>query len=129
MGALAEARAGTAGWIRLCPAGEVSEGLARGFDPLGEDRDTVFVVRQAGALHAWRNSCPHIPGAPMAWRKDAYMSGDGTRIVCSAHGARFLPGSGLCVQGPCRGESLTPVPLRVDERGEIHIYYDKSEEQ
>lgn len=121
-------RTGTAGWVRLCPGNEVLEGQSRGFDLLGRKQDTVFVVRQAGTLYAWRNSCPHIPGVPMAWRKDAYMNGDGTRVVCNAHGARFLPDSGLCVQGPCRGDSLTPVPLRVDEQGEIHVHYDKNEE-
>lgn len=47
----------------------------------------------------------------MAWRKDAYLSGDRRHVVCSAHGAHFDIASGLCTLGPCVGESLTPVAL------------------
>jgi nitrite reductase/ring-hydroxylating ferredoxin subunit len=55
----------------------------------------------------------------MAWRKDAYMSADGSRIVCHAHGAEFLPDTGLCVRGPCLGKRLSPVPIAVDGSGDV----------
>jgi nitrite reductase/ring-hydroxylating ferredoxin subunit len=45
-------------------------------------------VRRGEQLHAWRDACPHFGDTPMAWRKDAYLNGDATRIVCHAHGAR-----------------------------------------
>lgn len=38
------------------------------------------------------------------------MSADGSKIICYAHGAQFLPQNGLCVYGPCIGERLTAVP-------------------
>ncbi len=107
--------------MRLCHLSELPEGGCRGFDPRGEGRDTMFVVRRGDALHAWRDACPHWEGAPMAWRKDAYLSGDRQHIVCHAHGARFDIASGLCLQGPCVGQSLTPVPLLVAEDGEIRL--------
>lgn len=90
----------------------IGEGRARGFDPDDTGQDSVFVVRYRGTLRAWRNACPHVDGAPMAWRKDAYMNAAGTHIVCAAHGALFDPDSGDCVQGPCLGRRLTPVELR-----------------
>lgn len=111
---------------RLCHIDELPEGEARGFDPLGQGRDTVFVVRRQG-LHAYRNACPHWQGAPMAWRKDAYLSGDGRYIVCHAHGARFEIATGLCVLGPCVGESLVPVALVQTTTGEIHLAHDNEE--
>jgi nitrite reductase/ring-hydroxylating ferredoxin subunit len=100
--------------LRLCAEAEleaIGEGRARGFDPRGSGHDSVFVLRYRGALHAWRNACPHIDGAPMAWRKDAYLNAAGTQIVCAAHGAAFEPDTGLCVLGPCVGRRLTPVQL------------------
>ena len=105
--------------LRLCQAAEIAEGRARGFDLKDRGQDTVFVVRSHGVLRAWRNACPHIDGAPMAWRKDAYMSADGSRIVCHAHGAEFLPDTGLCVRGPCLGKRLSPVPIAVDGSGDV----------
>ena len=57
----------------------------------------------------------------MAWRKDAYLNGDCSRIVCSAHGAQFDIATGLCLLGPCLGQSLTRVPLAVDTDGNVFL--------
>lgn len=107
--------------VRLCRADEIGEGQSRGFDPHASGEDMMFVVRWSGVLQAWRNACPHVDGAPMAWRKDAYLNADGTRIVCHAHGAEFLPDSGTCVQGPCIGKRLTAVPVVIDARGDLWV--------
>jgi nitrite reductase/ring-hydroxylating ferredoxin subunit len=107
--------------VRLCRANAIGEGQSRGFDPHESGEDTMFVVRWGGVLQAWRNACPHVDGAPMAWRKDAYLNADGTRIVCHAHGAEFLPDSGTCVRGPCIGKRLTAVPIVIDARGDLLV--------
>jgi nitrite reductase/ring-hydroxylating ferredoxin subunit len=98
----------------------VPEGSARGFDPAGKGRDTVFLVRRAG-LRAYRDECPHWAGTPLPWRKDAYLNGSGTRIVCSAHGAQFEIETGMCVLGPCVGESLIALPVKVTPQGDVLI--------
>lgn len=100
-------------------ASDLPEGSARGFDPQAAGRDAFFVVRHEGRLHAWRNACPHVDGAPMAWRRDAYLSADGRLIVCAAHGARFDIASGVCVLGPCVGQALTPVRVAVTAEGDV----------
>ena len=112
--------AGSAALLRLCRADEIGEAQSRGFDPDAEGQDSLFVVRWQGQLHGWRNACPHIDGAPMAWRRDAYLNAEGTRIVCHAHGAEFVPDTGLCVQGPCRGERLSRLELVVID-GELFV--------
>jgi nitrite reductase/ring-hydroxylating ferredoxin subunit len=98
----------------------VPEGSARGFDPAGTGRDTVFLVRRAG-LRAYRDECPHWAGTPLPWRKDAYLNGRGTRIVCSAHGAQFEIETGMCVLGPCVGEALIALPVTVTPQGDVLI--------
>ena len=103
----------------LCYAEEIGEGESRGFDPRVEGTDTLFLVRFEGRLYAWRNACPHIDGAPMAWRKDAYMNPAGSYVACHAHGALFAPDTGLCVRGPCLGESLTPLSIEINEEGVV----------
>jgi len=102
---------------------DLADGQSRGFDPRGTGRDTVFIVRRGETLHAWRDACPHMgnEGSPMAWRKDAYLNRDGSRIVCHAHGAQFDLVTGVCLIGPCLGQTLARVPVRVDAGGEVFL--------
>jgi nitrite reductase/ring-hydroxylating ferredoxin subunit len=113
--------------VRLCHRRELAEGSARGFDPCALGRDTLFVVRRNG-LHAYRNACPHWEGTSLPWRKDAYLNADGSRIVCSAHGAQFDIDTGVCLAGPCPGQSLTRVPLIESEDGTLHIRIGTNDE-
>ena len=105
--------------IRLASVGDLPDPGARGFDPSGAGRDTLFVVRRGAELRAYRDACPHFGDTPMAWRKDAYLNGDGTRIVCHAHGAQFDIASGECLIGPCLGRRLEAVEIDVTSGGDI----------
>ncbi|WNG22865.1 Rieske (2Fe-2S) protein [Cystobacter fuscus] len=107
--------------VFLCRLDELPDGQSRGFDPLRSGQDTVLVVRQGRVLHAWRDDCPHQPGTAMAWRKDAYLNRDGSRIVCHAHGARFAIATGVCTLGPCLGQALTRVPVLLDSDDRVHV--------
>lgn len=100
--------------IALCLLDELIEGQARGFDPLSVGRDSLFALRHDGEVRVYRNSCPHLD-VRLEYRKDRFLSVDGSRIVCYAHGAQFLPNSGLCVYGPCLGAHLSA--LRWHEEG------------
>lgn len=103
------AQAGLTVLIALCRLDEVANGCARGLDPLQRGRDSLFVLRCAGEVRLYRNSCPHQQ-VPLEYRKDRFLSADGSRVICYAHGAHFLPDSGVCVYGPCLGERLTALP-------------------
>ncbi len=105
----------------VCHVSRVAPGQALGVDLADEGRDQFFIVNHQGTLHAWRNACPHVDGAPMAWRRHAYLSADGQQVMCHAHGARFEPDTGLCVHGPCLGQHLQRVPLLVDDAGQVRL--------
>jgi nitrite reductase/ring-hydroxylating ferredoxin subunit len=107
--------------VRLCGLDEIPDGDSRGFDPLGQGQDTMLVVRQGNALYAWRDACPHIDGVPMAWRKNAYLNASRDRIVCSAHGALFDIASGVCTLGPCLGQSLERMSVRLEADGSVYL--------
>lgn len=100
----------------LCAASDLPEGMAKGFPALG-----MFIVRHAGQVYGWRDACPHYGDTPLAWRTDAYLNADASRIVCAAHGAQFLPDTGLCTLGPCLGQSLTPVTLTQTAGGVVGL--------
>lgn len=104
----------------LCHLHDLQADAARGFDPCGSGRDTVLALLVAGRAKVFRNDCPHL-NVPMQYRKDRFMTPDGQYIVCFAHGARFLPESGLCVSGPCLGQSLTEQACSVDEEGRVWL--------
>ena len=111
----------------LCRVDELVEGAARGFAIMGAACDTMFVVRRNDKLKAWSNSCPHITGAPLAWRKDAYLSADGKTIVCYGHGAVFDIETGACTHGPCVGQALAPVGLEQDRDGLLWAHSEVDE--
>ena len=101
---------------RLCAVGDLLEGQVKGFAEQG-----VFALRFNGIFHVYQDACPHYGDTPLAWRKDAYLNADGTRIVCAAHGALFEPDTGLCVLGPCLGQSLQSVPVDLNADGSLVI--------
>lgn len=104
----------------LCRFDDLPDGRSRGFDPLGEGRDTMFIVRQGDAIHAYRNACPHYDRARMAWKKNEFLNGDHSRIMCAAHGAEFAIETGECLIGPCLGQRLTPLQVEV-RSGEVWL--------
>jgi nitrite reductase/ring-hydroxylating ferredoxin subunit len=114
--------------VPLCRLEDLVDGEACGFDPLREGRDSLFVVRQGDRLYAWRDACPHERGTPMAWRKNAYLNANRGRIVCHAHGALFDIATGLCLLGPCMGQSLTAVPSALGSDGMIAVWLDSPAE-
>lgn len=107
--------------VFLCRLDELTDGDSRGFDPWREGQDSVLLVRRGETVFGWRDACPHHGGTPMAWRKDAYLNADRTRIVCAAHGAQFDIESGACTLGPCLGQGLQPVDLELTTTREIFI--------
>ncbi len=72
-----------------------------------------FVINHEGGWHAYVNRCPHV-GTPLDLWPNEFLSDDGRVLVCSTHGALFDPPTGRCLAGPCAGDALTRVPLRVE---------------
>jgi nitrite reductase/ring-hydroxylating ferredoxin subunit len=98
----------------LCRIADIAEGGARGFDPAPGGFTGLFAVRVGGAVRVYVNSCPHL-GVPLDWAPHRFLSADGSRIVCATHGAEFRPEDGLCVSGPCLGETLQGVMITIKD--------------
>lgn len=105
----------------LCHIDDIEEGASKGFLENDAGHDLFFIVKKEGEIYAWRNACPHVEGAPMAWRKDTYMDAKKVHVACHAHGALFESKTGLCVQGPCLGKALEKMPIRIDAKGVVSI--------
>ena len=72
-----------------------------------------FVINDRGSFHAYVNRCRHMP-TPLDFVRDEFVSDDGRFLRCYTHGALYEFATGLCVDGPCKGESLYRLPVRVD---------------
>ncbi|HAA91551.1 MAG TPA: hypothetical protein DCS82_12350 [Rhodospirillaceae bacterium] len=79
-----------------------------------EEEVEVFVVRQGEKYFGYVNYCPHA-GTPLNWDGDRFMTMDKKYIMCATHGAAFNVDDGVCVSGPCVGDWLAPLDLRLDE--------------
>ncbi len=103
----------------LCRLEEIEDGQGKGFTVgRGLDARNIFVVREGVQAFGYVNSCPHL-GSPLEWREDCFSSEDSGLIMCATHGALFEIADGSCVSGPCAGQSLQPVPVRIDADGRV----------
>lgn len=102
----------------LCRVEEIPDGGVLGLDPADPHGEALVLMRNGDEVCAWLNVCPHA-GRRMDYAPNLFLFKDG-QLTCAVHGATFaLVRNGLCVQGPCRGESLASVPVRV-ESGAVH---------
>ena len=107
----------------LCRLEEIPDGESRGFPPAPGGFTGLFAVRQGEAVRVYVNSCPHI-GLPLAPAPPRSLHAKSRVTVCPAHGARFRIQDGECISGPCYGESLEAVPVRLDAEGRVIVPAD-----
>jgi nitrite reductase/ring-hydroxylating ferredoxin subunit len=79
----------------------------------------AFVVNDQGKFYAYVNRCRHM-ATPLDFMRDEFLSDDRRFLQCYTHGALYEFATGLCVSGPCKGEMLYRLPVRVD-RDEVLV--------
>jgi len=108
----------------ICASSELGEG-AKGvrFDlDVAGKRWPAFLVRYDSKPRCWLNQCPHL-GTELDWQPGEFFDESGLYLICATHGAVFMPDTGDCVGGPCKGQRLARVP--VEERdAHIHLTQD-----
>lgn len=93
---------------------DIAESGAREFQVMidGEQMD-VFAVYNGHEVYGYINICPHR-GLTLNWMPDQFLNRDRTLIQCGNHDALFRIEDGVCVSGPCVGERLSPVSIRIE---------------
>ncbi|WP_172328223.1 Rieske 2Fe-2S domain-containing protein [Mangrovicoccus sp. HB161399] len=72
----------------------------------------LLLVRDGAGLRAFVNACPH-QYLPLDYQGGNILSADGTRLMCTAHGAMFDAVTGAAdLVAPC---GLDPVPLQLED--------------
>ena len=103
----------------LCRVDDIPDGGAIAVDAaLRDGEESVIVLRRDDMVRAYLNICPHA-GRRLDWAPGKFLLKD-KLLICAAHGASFQDADGLCVGGPCRGEHLRAVAVRVTD-GEVWL--------
>ncbi|HEY4135587.1 MAG TPA: Rieske 2Fe-2S domain-containing protein [Alphaproteobacteria bacterium] len=104
----------------LCRLDEMADPGSREFImQRGNDSEEIFVIRQGDEAFGYVNVCPHRY-LPLNWKPHVFLNYDKTRIICIVHAATFDMRDGVCRGGPCPGQALEPVALRVAD-GVIYL--------
>lgn len=83
------------------------------------ERFEGFVVRYSGDFFAYVNECQHIH-VPLDIVDNSFFTRNKEYLMCQTHGAVYDPETGECVGGPCAGQYLTKVKVRVRD-GKIYL--------
>jgi nitrite reductase/ring-hydroxylating ferredoxin subunit len=109
----------------ICASAQVEErgtGIRFAVERHGETQP-AFVIRYDGAVHAYVNRCAHVP-VELDWMPGEFFDLSGLYLICSTHGATYLPETGRCVAGPCSGRSLVRLPLEESD-GKVFLILDQ----
>jgi nitrite reductase/ring-hydroxylating ferredoxin subunit len=81
--------------------------------------ESLILHRDGDRVRAWLNICPHA-GRRLDWAPGKFVLTKDGLLVCAVHGASFELRDGVCVIGPCRGDSLRAVAVAVVD-GEVRL--------
>lgn len=104
-------------FIYLCKLNQIDVNSTKGFslDVAGKkDKLEIFLARNSQGLFGYTNQCPHTL-VNLNWQADQFLNYDKNFIQCSMHGALFRVHDGLCIWGPCQGQSLISMNINIKD--------------
>jgi nitrite reductase/ring-hydroxylating ferredoxin subunit len=118
----------------VCALNDIASQKAKGYDLMrmtDDGREVPFrliVIRWGKQVFGYVNRCPH-DGVNLDWERNSFLDSNGIRLQCGKHGALFELGTGMCIEGPCKGRALTPVALQVIDNEICVLDVQLSEEE
>lgn len=74
----------------------------------------IVIARHQGKFYGYVNRCPH-QGTRLDFEPKQFMDPSLRYLLCGKHGAQFDIPTGVCQDGPCKGDRLEPVEIIVDQ--------------
>jgi nitrite reductase/ring-hydroxylating ferredoxin subunit len=106
----------------ICASEDLQErgtGIGFSLPDAGNARQSGFVIRYGGVAHGYVNRCAHV-SITLDWQEGDFFDLSRHFLICSAHGAQYLPETGRCVLGPCKGKFLQKLNV-VERDGRIYL--------
>jgi nitrite reductase/ring-hydroxylating ferredoxin subunit len=85
----------------------------------------AFVVRYRGRVQGYLNRCAHV-WVELDAQPGEFFDIAGLYLVCTTHGAAYVPEMGYCIGGPCKGQRLTKLAVEEFDGG---VYLLNNEEK
>ena len=99
----------------VCHKKDIPENGSKGFSlEACSGEIEFFVVHKNNHYFAYVNSCPHT-NINLEWLPDQFLDMNNELIQCSLHGAKFTIEDGYCISGPCTGQKLLPLKVKIEE--------------
>ena len=83
----------------------------------------AFGIRYRGKAYAYLNHCAHM-GVELDWNGGEFFDDSGLYLICSTHGAIYLPETGQCAAGPCKGGKLERLAAE-EKDGKVYVIIQK----
>lgn len=99
----------------LCSLDDVPDGGAVEIKAEEASEAGIVMLRRGDQAWAYRNVCPHF-SIPLNYEPNTFWAYDAELLMCAHHSAMFRFEDGHCIDGPCEGAALTPVPIRIEQR-------------
>lgn len=87
----------------------------------GKENFKILLLRRADQVWTYLNFCPHF-SLPLNYEPQTFVTFEDL-IMCAHHTAFFKFDDGKCVDGPCVGDGLIPLPSFVSNN---EIYFGKN---
>ena len=90
--------------IAICQSSALHHGgRAVAFDVVYAGQNCqAFAIRYQEGVHAYLNRCTHV-AMEMDYQPGRFFDDTGSWLLCTTHGAAYVPDTGVCAGGPCRG--------------------------
>lgn len=98
--------------IRLCESKDFTNNICQKISYPHNQKKSIVVIKREEGFYAYENVCPHF-SLPLDYREGVFNTYQNKIIMCAHHSAMFEIMTGLCLDGPCKGHSLTQLPIRV----------------
>ena len=83
----------------------------------------IILIKHINGVKAYENNCPH-QNVPLDEAYKIEVNPFEKTLKCSVHDAFFQIDDGVCIEGPCWNDSLTPVDILIDKNGDIYLSED-----
>ncbi|GAA4417043.1 (2Fe-2S)-binding protein [Advenella faeciporci] len=100
--------------IKLCEQADFQEKLCVRVEHPEDANKSIVVIQGQDGVYAYENICPHY-SVQLDYKTGVFNTYKNRQIMCAHHSAMFDITTGECVDGPCKGHSLTAVQVEVKE--------------
>jgi len=105
--------------IALCQVQDFEhESVKKVVHPSKEGLDLILIKNDQD-FYAYHNICPHF-SVQLDNAKGQFFTYDNQWIMCAHHSAMFEIKTGLCIDGPCKANSLVQESVYIED-GNIYL--------